>query len=281
MPNERSIETGIEIDAPVEAVWKALTDATELTNWFPPEARVKPGVGGSIWVRWDEHAQFDTPIAAWKPNQHLKLIYCEPVTGDQVPPGGFEIPFQVAVDYHLAARRGGGTVLRLVQSGFPSDASWDAQYDGTVRGWDFQLCGLKHFLERHRGTPRAVVKARATFDNLPLEEPWQRLMGQRGLLARGSLEGLAPGDRYALTTSGGDRLEGRVQVHQPPRDFAATVENHNDALLRLWIDPPCFTAPRATAYLWLSTFGLPAATVRGLQERFDSLFAELFAPVGA
>ena len=39
----RSIETQIEINAPVEAVWKALTDAAELANWFPVKARVKPG----------------------------------------------------------------------------------------------------------------------------------------------------------------------------------------------------------------------------------------------
>ena len=45
----RTIEKELEIDAPIEAVWKALTDAEELTNWFPLEARVKPGVGGSIW----------------------------------------------------------------------------------------------------------------------------------------------------------------------------------------------------------------------------------------
>lgn len=281
MAKERTIETQVEIDAPVEAVWKALTDAQELTNWFPPEARVKPGVGGSIWVRWDEFAQFDSPITVWEPNKRIKLVYCEAVTGKAVPPGGFEIPFQVAVDYYLQAKRGGGgTILRLVHSGFSGDAAWDTQYDGTVRGWDFQLWGLKHYLERHRGTKREVVQARAALDGLSIEEAWKRLMSPRGLLARGTLERLRRGDRYAVTTAAGDRLEGRIDILRP-RDLAATIENLNDGLLRVWVDAPSIISPQGIAWLWISTFELPPASLRTLREHVASIFADLFAPVRA
>ncbi len=48
----RAVEREIEIDAPVGAVWKALTDAEELTRWFPLNAGVTPGVGGSVWMSW-------------------------------------------------------------------------------------------------------------------------------------------------------------------------------------------------------------------------------------
>lgn len=44
---ERRIEKEIEINAPLEDVWKALTDANELARWFPLEARVTPGPGGT------------------------------------------------------------------------------------------------------------------------------------------------------------------------------------------------------------------------------------------
>ena len=51
---ERIIETEWEIAASVEDVWRALTDAEWLTNWFPTEAKVQPVVGGSIWHAWSE-----------------------------------------------------------------------------------------------------------------------------------------------------------------------------------------------------------------------------------
>lgn len=44
----RSVEQIIEIDAPVEAIWKALTDAEEMTRWFPLEAGTNPD--GSVWT---------------------------------------------------------------------------------------------------------------------------------------------------------------------------------------------------------------------------------------
>ena len=44
------IEAAVEIAAPVESVWKAITDPRELERWFPLEARVAPGVGGEVFL---------------------------------------------------------------------------------------------------------------------------------------------------------------------------------------------------------------------------------------
>jgi uncharacterized protein YndB with AHSA1/START domain len=35
---ERRLEREVEISAPIEGVWKALADATELARWFPLES---------------------------------------------------------------------------------------------------------------------------------------------------------------------------------------------------------------------------------------------------
>ena len=48
----RTQQHEIVIDAPLEAVWKAITDAEELTRWFVEEASVEPGVGGTIASSW-------------------------------------------------------------------------------------------------------------------------------------------------------------------------------------------------------------------------------------
>ena len=55
----RTQQHEIVIDAPIEAVWKAISDGEELTRWFVEEATVEPGVGGTITISWggDEKAQ--------------------------------------------------------------------------------------------------------------------------------------------------------------------------------------------------------------------------------
>ncbi len=192
-PEERRIETQFEIEAPVEDVWRALTDAEWLTNWFPPEARVTPGVGGSIWHSWGGEMEFEASIGNWEENKHLKLIHIEATPPDEVEEArkqGTFVPFQIALDYYLQGK-GGSTTLRLVNSGFSDDAVWDTQYDGTVRGWQLELRGLKHYLERHRGVKRHVVKAVHSLEGVTLQDAWDTLLSAEGLCAQGSLAGLS------------------------------------------------------------------------------------------
>jgi len=275
---ERRIETQIEIAAPVEDVWRALTDAEWLTNWFPLEARVRPGVGGSIWTSWGGGAAFESPIAAWEENKHLRLLYMPatpPEKIDEATAQGMYIPFEVAVDYFLDSN-GGSTVLRLVHSGFSDDAAWDTQYDGTVTGWALELRGLRHFLEKHRGVKRDVVWARHDITGLSLPDAWSRLFTDDGLRPRNAVETLEAGDRYSFTTPRGDSFEGAVQIVQPPRHFCGTAENLDNALLRIKLDEQCFTAPKPEIHLMLSTFGLPRAETDGLRDRAQSMLNDLY-----
>lgn len=72
-PKTRSIVHEIEIDAPIETVWKALTEAEELTRWFSELARVTPGVGGSYWVSWGEGQSGESRVEAWEPGRRILL----------------------------------------------------------------------------------------------------------------------------------------------------------------------------------------------------------------
>jgi uncharacterized protein YndB with AHSA1/START domain len=49
---ERRVESEVAINAPVDEVWKALTEADGLKSWFPLEARVTPGLGGKMFASW-------------------------------------------------------------------------------------------------------------------------------------------------------------------------------------------------------------------------------------
>jgi len=50
---ERKLEREVMLEAPVDEVWKALTDAKELKKWFALDARVTRGAGGKSFCPGD------------------------------------------------------------------------------------------------------------------------------------------------------------------------------------------------------------------------------------
>jgi uncharacterized protein YndB with AHSA1/START domain len=266
---KRTFETQLEIAAPMEDVWKALTEADELTRWFPLEAKVTPGPGGSVEMGWPlQNTVWDSRIEIWEPNRRLRSVGVPRDAG-----GSSEKLTPLVLDYFLETS-GGKTILRLVHTGFRSGSDWDNEYfESFHRGWDFELRGLRHYLERHRGERRAVAWARQVFQ-IPFDEAWARLMGPRAVLKQGSLQGLREGDHYAITAATGDVFEGIVQVNTPPKQFAGTVETRNDSLLRVKLDP---AAGGGDATVWLSTYGVPQADVDSFQKRWSDVLQQVFS----
>lgn len=219
----KSMEMAVTIDAPVAAVWKALTGAEELTNWFPLEARVSPGKGGVIWLSWGGNMAGEASIEIWEPNRHFRWVEGEDPTT------------QVVVDFFLETQKG-KTVVRLVDSGFGAGTDWEDYYDSKHCGWDFELRSLRHYLEHHGGTRRHAIWARKKI-TLARKEAWSRLLGPGGLAREGSLSGLKAGDRYAVTAATGDRFAGVVHTYYSQWQFGATVENLQDSLLRVELEP--------------------------------------------
>ena len=259
----RSIEKTITIDAPPDIVWKALTDAQELANWFPVEARVTPGVGGSIWMRFFDDSHYEAPVGAWDANRHLQLIYAEPSE---------QVPHRVALDYFLEGD-GGRTVLRLIQSGFSTDAAWDAMYDGTERGWACMLGALKHALEHHRGVKRDPIVIKHRIGDVPIKEAWDRIFGPYALAAQGTIDGLDPGDPFWLQTIDADTFEGTVRRIRYHDDFEATLDNLNAGLLRIQIDD---IFGKRDTYVTVWTWGVDAREVAALRKRLGAIMATIF-----
>lgn len=157
----REVVKEVVIAATTDEVWQALTDARELTRWFPVDARVEPGVGGSIWISWGEGAGGEAPITAWEPGRRLQWTESRG-------------PIKLAVDFHIDAREG-GAVVRLVQSGFGDGPEWDDEFHMVTGGWTYFMTHLKWYLEQHRGTPRDLIGFREK-TSLPATEAFARLM---------------------------------------------------------------------------------------------------------
>jgi uncharacterized protein YndB with AHSA1/START domain len=244
----RAVTREVVIAASVDSVWKALTDAEELTRWFPPLARVDPGVGGSVWRAWPSGEEIEERIECWEPNAHLRTL------------GLVNAWKGITTDYHLTSR-GGSTVLRVVSSGFGADASWDALYDAFGGGWDFELLGLRHYLECHAGVPRNMVFVRSS-RSMSAAESWRRLVGPGGWFGERGLTDSTRDARYSVGLTTGQTLSGVMYLWQPPRQFAATVDQFNNAYVRL--DTRCI-GDTGTPWISLSTYGIPLDQVRALE----------------
>lgn len=266
MEKTRSFEMKIEIKAPVDAVWKALTDAEELMRWFPLTARVKPGAGGSIFTSWDAPWDGEAPIEIWEPNKRLKTGWPYSAAGKTDPQG---VP--VTVDYHLESS-GGRTVLRVVHSGFGRGGAWDHEYDGVSRGWAFELRGLRHYMENHRGQNRRVAWVRKDVSGQP-SVVMPNVIGPNGLAFRGAIAGLKEGDAYRLELVGtGLVFEGKVAVNTPPRAFAGTVSGLNNGFARVEMEN---CAGSEQIWAWVSTYGVPQAVVDDVKAKMAAVMARV------
>ena len=85
------------------------------------------------------------------------------------------------MEFTIEAQAGGITRLRLVHSGFGTDAGWDDELDATSAGWNVELRGLRHYLEGHQGHDRIYAKAQVT-TAVSTSEVWQRLLGPSGFM---------------------------------------------------------------------------------------------------
>lgn len=265
----RSLEVEISIEAPADAVWKAITDATELVRWFPPFAGENDD--GTVWMSWDGDNRFSGNVELLEPGRKARFVYLQPPPGRDPASLTEEDLVEIATEYRLETRAG-KTVLRLVHSGFGEDESWDDLYDGTRTGWAFELRGLAHYLENHPGRERTIAWAKTPY-HTSREEAWRRLMSAEGLLAEGSLDGATEGSPYAIRAATGDRLEGVVRYLEPPKGFVATVDNLERSFLRVKLED---LYGLREAHVWLSSYALSPNDVRGFEERWQSRLAELF-----
>ena len=263
---ERAIDTTLEIAAPVESVWKAISDPRELERWFPLHARVTPGEGGEVFMSWGPPWEGASRIDVWEPGRRLRTR------------GFLEHGDASMVEYTLEAR-GGKTVLRLVHSGFAQGGNWeDELFGGTQRGWRYELRSLRHYLERHPGRDRVVAWPKAPVRGTAAEA-WSRLLGREGLVREGRIEGLVEGDRYRAVAATGDVIEGTVVVNDPPHEFAGTAGGMNDALLSLRTHESGGPQEKDghVACLFLSTWDVPRTEVEALGERWRRLLDALAA----
>ncbi len=262
-----SIEVTLDIAAPPDRVWSALTDADELTRWFPPTASVTSGEGGEIRLGWEPELEMSCSIETWTPNKHLRTGWADGVTQEQRETN----PIMLYVDYFLEPAGDNATRLRLVHSGFGQGAEWESMYDGIRRGWSCELNSLKHFLERHSNKQRELTMiGQAVSDE---RAAWDALTGKQGLNFSKRPEDLLTDDSYSFQTPGEGAFTGRVLLASD-RDFMGTIAELNDSIFRLGVHS-CFGEQQMM--IFISAWGVDTGRLGALKDKLNSLLNKLYA----
>jgi len=179
--SDRRHELSVEINAPKEAVWDALTVPSELIKWFAPIAEVQPGVGGKMELGWTEDMKASSEILEWQPNEKLTIAT-----------GGKRTEF-------IISGEGGTTTLRLVHSGFSADSSFDDEFESTRGGWLTFFTVLRYGLDRHPGAPGENVTVLGSVA-APRDSAWPHVPKPSQALGRETREIAQPAPGYLVAS---------------------------------------------------------------------------------
>jgi uncharacterized protein YndB with AHSA1/START domain len=227
---KRAAEITLVLDAPIENVWNALTDARELTRWFPLQADAQSEVGATVAWRWDDHFSMVSRVDGCEPPRLLRLVQDRERPHDA---DGASLPNEstarVVMEFTLETLQG-QTRLRLVHSGFGSGDAWDDELEGVTNGWNYELRVLAHYLAHHRGRDRHFGWAWTTTSRTAADV-WEALTGASGMALPPSARDV--GSPYTLTTPDGVILSGTSRLHVPGREWFATAAELDNGIVRL------------------------------------------------
>ncbi|MCT9933045.1 SRPBCC domain-containing protein [Planotetraspora sp. A-T 1434] len=182
----------VELEASPEQVWEAIATGPGVDSWFMGRNVVEPGEGGIVRLTLGGQSQENT-VTAWEPGKRLAHRGAEPDDGSFM-----------AIEYLLEGRDGGGTVLRMVQSGVLGD-DWETEYEAMKTGWDMYLHKLVQYLTYFPGrsaTPVFAIRQQGTDP----ERAWEAFTRELGLSGT-----VAEGDKARITLDGSDPVGGEVE----------------------------------------------------------------------
>jgi uncharacterized protein YndB with AHSA1/START domain len=135
-----AIERTVELDHPIDRVWRAVTEPSELAQWFPNKsATLDVREGGTGELVWDlDGKEFRTGVEVHEVVEPVRFVWSwghestnatDPVT---------------TVEFLLTAREDGGTTLLVRESGFLDEK----HRAGNTEGWAEETAELVAYLDR-------------------------------------------------------------------------------------------------------------------------------------
>ena len=138
------LEKTISLSASPERVWRAITDAQEISAWFSETIAWEARVGSAGWFGWEEHGQYAVSIEAFEPPRYIAWRWAREADKK------LSETDTTLVEWTLTHRDEGGTTLHVKEGGFRTE-----EYrSGNSGGWDAELGELLTFL----GEPNVEIR---------------------------------------------------------------------------------------------------------------------------
>ena len=131
-----AIEKTIQLEASPERVWRAISEADEITAWFPKTIQWDQQIGNEGWFGWPDHGRYAVAIERFEPPRFLAWRWA------RQPDKPLAETDTTLVEWTLTPREGGGTTLYLKETGFKTE---ELRQDNDS-GWDAELGEMLEFL---------------------------------------------------------------------------------------------------------------------------------------
>ncbi|HOX26206.1 MAG TPA: SRPBCC domain-containing protein [Candidatus Krumholzibacteria bacterium] len=131
-PGSRTLEVTkqIDVEAPIDHVWAAITQPSELARWFPEAIEsgpLAPGTRG--WLTWKAYGRFAFAVESAEAPRHLVWRWSHEA-GREIDAGP-----TTRVEWTLETRPDGGTRVTVRETGFLTEK----HLGENTEGWDHEL----------------------------------------------------------------------------------------------------------------------------------------------
>ncbi|MGJ8664639.1 MAG: SRPBCC domain-containing protein [Marinicella sp.] len=135
--NTAAINRQLNIKAPIGKVWKAITDPSQLSQWFGQAAEFELTIGAVGWFGWDDYGKFAIQIEAIDEPSHFAWRW---MAEKEV---SFKAEESTLVEWWLEVINPSETKLTLRESGFLTAQS----RSDNEHGWTEELGHLEQHLK--------------------------------------------------------------------------------------------------------------------------------------
>lgn len=145
------IEREVVIGAPIERVWRLVTEPEHLGRWFGETAELDLRPGGEGLLTWEGHPSARLRVVSVDPPHRFAFRWVR--GGDAEPAEGNETVVELTLEATGDGREA-GTRVRVVERGFPGldwPAADKARYaEENTRGWGVELEELAAYAASRR-----------------------------------------------------------------------------------------------------------------------------------
>ena len=139
------IEREILIEAPIDVVWRVVTEPEHIQRWFATEAELERKQGGSGVLSFRNDTTYYLQVETFDPPHRFAYRWLHEQGTEARPDNSMLVEFSLRPE-------GGSTLLRVVESGFEhvdwSDGAKSEYFDDHSRGWHTLIDRLREYAKR-------------------------------------------------------------------------------------------------------------------------------------